>query len=543
MTEDKRSIERAQQIIEDMVLGYGDKFVGLEKLRTMKPSDEEMAGLEAYLAAAGRYKKSTSFLSDVISGKAVGLTRFNVATRYFLALDRFLTDYQGRNDHQKIVSGLNSYDRAAIRVLATTVVDVYRAEQLEAVAEHDTAAAMDYLKLLIAERLPHLAGFIEAMHFAITSEDNMGNVFGLIGNRMVYGYLLEAIADYCLDLIAFSRGHAKERPLYLPAFTHVQGAEPITEDIITANTVNSVLDLLSILADGDKVIFPFSGKLGGATGTLICHYAAYPDGDWLNFGREFVEGLGLHYTHRANQCVTYAREAQIFTTLANIINQLYKNNRDFIWLASCPAQFFVKKKKEGAKGSSVMPGKSNAWGGEGGYDMEAEIIDALFSLARRLPQYPHQGDMARSYPMRNLGTTFAPIFTALKRSMRERKDYVPNQSKIDAFFHEYPGLCGSALQTVLKRMNIPGDAYRKIQAISINHDGSYANQAQFRGRLAQTMEELDLNQEARMELLELLEPAHLLNQAQAQAVKDLEHYSLRLGQYKALAQKMQASTY
>jgi adenylosuccinate lyase len=541
--ERENSEVQARKIIEEMIKGYGDKFIGLEELMKIEPTPEQIAKLLAPVPAMGRNRKSCAFLDDVTSGKAVGLTRFRVGKEYFIALNGFLTNYKGHGDKEKIVSGLSPEDIQAVRLLGLMVLDVFRAEQLEAVAEHDTAAAMDYLKILMAEQLPHLTVYIEAMHFAITSEDNMGNVFGLIGNRLVYGYFMGALVDYCQNLIAYCRKHGSEKPVYLPGLTHQQGAEPDTLDIITANTIESILGLLACLANPFRVTFPFSGKMGGAIGTLLCHYAAYPDGDWIGFGQKFVTGLDLHYTHRTNQSVTYAREAQILTTIANILTQVIKNTEDFISHASCPSQFFVKVKKAGTKGSSIMPNKSNAWKKEGGDAMLAEARDMLYSLARRLPEYPHQGDMARSYPLRNLGAVFAPVFTALGRLSEERNDYVPNYPKIDAFFHEYPGMSGSALQTVLKRMAVPGDAYREIQEISINPDGTYANQEQFVRGLAAKIDKFGLDNEHRDELMMLMEREHLLRKPQATAVADLERYSQLLGNYKKLSEKMKAPTY
>ena len=538
-------VREASKIVQEMVDGYGDKFPGLSVLFDIVPSDEQSKRCHEPIPALGRYQKNVIFLEDVTSGKAIGLTRFKVAKEYLRCLNEFLTSYEGRGADEKIVSHLADDDIQAIMLLGVTAVEVFQAEQIESVTEHDTAAATDYLKLLIATRLPHLAPYIEAVHFACTSEDNMGNVYGLIGNRLVFGYFFDAISDYCLNLIAYSRKHSRSQqvPLYLPALTHQQAAEPISFDIIQANTIEGILKIMNDLTGPSELTRPFSGKLGGATGTLICHYAAYPDADWHTFAHDFVIGLGLSYSHRTYQCVTYAREIQIFVMIANILTLVEKATKDFISHASCPAQFFVKQKKAGSKGSSIMPNKSNAWSMEGAIPMLREARSALFSIAESLPVYPHQGDMARSYIFRNLGSAFMPIFIALNRITSEMNSYVPNLPKINAFFHEYPGMSGSALQTVLKRMKIPGDAYREIQEISINHDGSYANHDQFRSGLEAKIEKFNLSSVQRDELLNLLNPGYLLKEAQSAAEDDLDYHALVLEDYKILAAKYSQSTY
>ncbi len=164
-----------------------------------------------------------------------------------------------------------------------------------------------------------------------------------------------------------------------------------------------------------------------------------------------------------------------------------------------------------------MPSKSNAWQQEGAQKMLIEARDNLLLYAKELPSYPHEGDMGRSYMLRNIANVFMPIFIGLNRISKEMQGYVPNPDKINAFFREYPGMAGSAIQTVLKREGIPGDAYRTIENIAINPDGTYANSEQFRAGLGRTMDELNLSPSLRKELSDLLEPNNLVKKANEMA--------------------------
>jgi len=332
-----------------------------------------------------------------------------------------------------------------------------------------------------------------------------------VGNELVYGHFMKALLDLCEFMINYVDINESEGPLILPALTHRQAAEPTTLGKKIATRLYAIDSLIRRLVTGVGQFQPFSGTLNGAVGNFSCHYVAYPEGiRWEVFAKEFVEKQGLQYEIMSDQCVTYAVESHIFTTIANILTQVIKLVDDFVDLAACPGQFFVKRKKAGQKGSSIMPNKSNAWAREGAIGMLEEARSHLIFLACSLPAYPHEGDMKRSYLFRNIATAFMPILIAFKRITSEMANYYPNHKKIQNFFNEYPGMAGSSIQTVMKRMGIKGDAYRSIQDISINHDGSYANASQFRRGLGGKMKELDLTRTQRRELRSLTNMENLV---------------------------------
>ena len=499
--------------VDEMIKGYGPGFPSLEELFATEPSEADRLRLESPIPALGRYLRSVKFLNEVTSGKAVGILRFKIITRYFTALSVLMRKYQGIHAHQKIIGPLSDSELSAISEIGKNIKDVLQAERIEKFTEHDTAAAGDFVKLRIAHDFPHLTSSIEGVHFACTSEDVMGNVFGLIANNLVFKHFLGALLDFCASIINFTEKYEVSGPLLLPALTHQQAAEPITLGKKNATRLRAIDYLIGQMWKEDGSFQPFSGKMGGGGGNLICHYAAYSDIDWRSFAKDFVEDLGLHYEEMTDQCVSYVVEVQHFCAIANILTQIIKLTKDFVNMASCPSQFFVKEKKKGVKASSLMPNKCNAWGMEGAIRMLVEARTSLLFLAQALPDYPHEGDMGRSYLFRNVGNCFMPIFIALARITSEMSKYHPNPAKITAFFDEYPGMAGSSIQTVLKRMGIASDAYRAIQEIAINPDGTYANQEQFRQGLEKKMGEFDLPEDSRRELRALLNPANLVGPA------------------------------
>lgn len=490
-------------VIGEMVRQYGEKFPGLEHLFATELTPEDFKQLDSPTPDTGRYLGSVVQFQDTTSAKNIGLLRLQIIVKYLIALSEFLNKNNDGN-RPAVVPWLNQSQVKRLEKIGQFPVEVKMAELIERCTNHDTAAAGELVKLLIGKDIPDLRSYVEAVHFACTSEDVMGNVFGLIGNRVVYGMLVPRLIDYLRFLMKYCETYEANGPLILPAFTHEQAAEPTTLGKKWAVTIRAIIYLLEKLQVAKGGFQPFSGKMGSAVGNLAAHFSAYPNANWWKFSNNFVSDLGLHYESMTHQSVSYAVEVQIFSTLINVINQIMKITDDFIKMARCPAQFFVKKKKKGEKGSSIMPGKSNAWACEGALKMLTKARALLRNLVDELPNYPDEGNMGRSYLMRDMGSAFMPIFIALDRITREMNSYQPNHANIKAVLDRYPGMCGSSLQTVLKRLNFEGDAYRAIQGISINDDGSYANADEFRTGLIKVLNEMGIDEVTKVELLETI---------------------------------------
>lgn len=522
--------------VQALVEGYGPDFPSLEELFGLEPTEQQRLMLSQPTPEQSRYFKSVAFMCEVTSQRTVSLTRFRVMIEYFIALSQTLTAWSGVNQDEAIICPLSPEDETALRELGRSDSDILRAEIIEKFTEHDTAAAGDYLKLLIGTRLPHLEPSIEGVCFALTSEDTMGPVFGLIGNSLVYGHLLPKLLDFMELLVKWVDKLEGNGPLIIPALTHQQAAEPTTFDKEVATFLAAVVFHLDRMMDNDEFI-PFTGKLGGAVGNLTNHFAVYPRTNWRQFAERFIEGLGLTYEHLSYQSSAFAVEATIFTELGNIFTHILKFIEDFLRLASCPGQIFVKRKKKGTKGSSIMF-KSNAWAIEGAREMLIEARDNLFRLAQRLPAFPHDGDMGRSYLMRSLGKCLMPAFIALDRITSEMigdmetRGYAPNPEKIASFFREYPGMAGSSIQTILKQAKIEGDAYRAIEGIAINSDGTYANAEQFASGLERVMTDLHLSGEVCAKLRKVLDPSNNIGDADKLARRACDNFVLHISRYR-----------
>lgn len=498
-------IEIGKAIVADMIKGFGPGFPSIEQLLSTEVTSEDIIMLKSPIPHLGRYYKSNAFLEEVTSSASIGLKRFTVIIEYYIALSELLETYIGKRP--KIIRKLTPEEKEWLRTQGKTLKEVIMAERIESFSEHDTAAAGDLMKLLIAFYREDLAAYIEGVQYMETSEDTMSIVFGLIANDLIYRRFIVRLVDFCLSRIEF----VKKYNLIIPALTHEQAAEPI--DLIKKflPRLQAIKNSMDDLVGKNGEFKPFSAKLNGAVGFYTTFYAAYPEIDWPRFSKEFIEGkFGLYCEEITDQCASYQREANIFSTTCIMLTQVIKMTTDFVSSARCPAQLFVKKKKAGTKASSIMPNKSNAWGMEGAVRAIRKTRTLLEFVGRELQEYPDEGNMGRSILFRDLGSDFMPAFTGLDRIQKEMDSYVPNPENVAEFLDRYPGMSGSSLQIVLKQYRIMGDAYRVIQDIAINPDGSYAKSTQFKSGLEEKMKQLGLPEEVCDELRSLLNPDNLI---------------------------------
>ena len=525
---------RGDTIIDAMIAGYGPKFkhkdlYGLFAAAVATPEDTER--LTAAFPAQGRYHRNTKFLKHVTSSYALGRIRYRLFAEKLIWLAKIMKRYNGVHKNRKIIRGLTRIEERELLLLGDHIDFDVLAEMLEDVTEHDTAAYADAFKFLIYRNLPQLRDYIEAVHFMDTSEDNWGNTVGLMLSELVFGHSVSAYLRLCESLLNHASEHEhvgiwqtppaqqnEQGMLILPAFTHWQTATPTTYIKKVTQTVSEIVKHLYRLTDGERFL-PFSGKFGGITGNYDAHFAAYRDIDWFREGRRFIEGLGLEYDPLQNQCASFATEAMHFRTLQTVNSQIIKFAKDFRFYVSCPGQLFIKPLKAGQKGSSSSPAKTNLWQIEGRFLRKHSCL--LGFLADELTDYAGEGDMGRSGLMRDVGNDFSNLFIAVSRISRELSACVPNAANIRVVFEKYPGMCMSAMQYVLKREGYLGDAYRAIQGMVINPDGSYATRNEFMPRFQQFINKAGFSPRVRRELMSHMDPIKLVQPIHRQAKREM----------------------
>ncbi|MGB5027362.1 MAG: adenylosuccinate lyase, partial [Chitinophagaceae bacterium] len=198
---------------------------------------------------------------------------------------------------------------------------------------------------------------------------------------------------------------------------------------------------------------PFSGKFGGATGNFNAHHVAFPKTDWIKFGNEFLQSLGLNRQQCTTQIEHYDSLAAHFDCMKRINNILVDLCRDTWTYVSM--EYFTQKTKKGEVGSSAMPHKVNPIDFENA-EGNLGLANAIFEhLAAKLPVSRLQRDLTDSTVLRNIGVPFAHTLIAFRSIEKGLNKLVINDAKIYDDLDNNWAVVAEAIQTVLRRENYP----------------------------------------------------------------------------------------
>lgn len=527
--------------IEAMFDGLGLDPHEIIQLAGENVSQDNLYRVASPFPVSGRYKRYSAFMEDVTSLKAWYKYRIVVVVEYFIALADTMAGYNGTFSSQKIISGtLTESMKHALRSIGPglTPQQIAQVEAIEKRSDHDIAAITDWMKfmvdqqnVLVDQQGKAFEAGLDGFHFGRTSEDVNSPVFALINRELFFKYLIPEVIAFQEVVISYAREYDR----VTAGLTHGQPAEPTTigkQFMNTVAAIDFVLRRIFLPYDhtGTRTGISFPVKTFGAVGNHSDLRAAYPDIDWVKNDQCFVAALGsgLHLDMMTTQANLYGEYKVVYDAVCTIARHILKFNRDFWGWTSF--QWFKKRKKEGVKGSSVMPNKYNPWRMEGASKILEKFIVQLEYTTKALMDYAYEGDMGRSIIMRDIGDDFAKFFIALGRIREELQLYEVNEEKIDEFLQNNPGLAGGAAQTILKRERVPGDAYRRIQEVMINPDGTYVSQQEFRGRIQEMIDEEVISSELGKEILFLADPQNntgyaceLVQSAIAQAEETIVH--------------------
>jgi adenylosuccinate lyase len=452
-------------------------------------------------------------MDDLTSLKAWYKYRIIVIVEYFITLADTMADYNGVFSDKKIIPfRLTKEVKEALRKIAhdLTPQQMAQIEAIEAKSDHDTAAITDWIKFIVDKRnifsatSKEIENSLDGFHFGRTSEDVNSPMFAIINRDLFFNHLIPEVMAFQETAIKYASSYNH----VTAGLTHGQPAEPTT---IAKQITNTVAAIDSIIRQvflpfndkGEHTTVSFPVKTFGAVGNHSDLRSAYPDIDWIENDKKFISalGTGVHLDTMTTQANLYGEYKRIYDAVCTIARLILKFNNDFWGWTSF--QWFRKKRKAGVKGSSVMPNKYNPWRIEGANKVLEKFIVQLEYTSKALMDYPYEGDMGRSIIMRDIGDDFAKFFIALGRIREELELYELNEDKINQFLDSNPGLVGGAAQTILKRSQVEGDAYRHIQAIMINPDGSYVSREEFIKRL---MENQSIPEEVKKEILTYSDP-------------------------------------
>jgi len=298
------------------------------------------------------------------------------------------------------------------------------------------------------------------VHFACTSEDINNLCHAMMLRESRHQVMLPALDSLIGKLRQLAHDYAD---LPMLSRTHGQSATPSTVGKELANFVYRLERQRKRIA---SVELP--AKINGAVGNYNAHLAAYPDFDWENFSRQFIEQLGFVFNPYTTQIEPHDGIAELFDAYAGINTVLIDMARD-LW-AYISVGYFKQKVKEGEVGSSTMPHKVNPIdfeNAEGNLGLSNALLD---HLSAKLPVSRWQRDLTDSTVLRNMGTALGYAALAYDSCRRGLDKLEAEPRRLAEDLDESWEILAEPVQTVMKRFGID-DAYEKLKALTRGKGG------------------------------------------------------------------------
>jgi adenylosuccinate lyase len=385
----------------------------------------------------GRYASKTTELSNYFSEFALIKYRIIVEIKYFKALAALpLPQLEGIGSEKlaqldNIVRYLSSESGAEVK-------------EIEKRTNHDVKAVEYYIKKEFDEL--GLGKYKEFIHFGLTSQDVNNTATPLSLKDAIHNTYLPSFQSIIEELKKLSKDWAN---IPMLARTHGQPASPTRlgkEIEVFANRLEVQLEQLKLI--------PFSAKFGGATGGFNAHYVAYPEIDWHEFAKNFVENdLGLSRSFPTTQIEHYDNLGAIFHCLSRINTILIDFCRD-IW-TYISIEYFRQKTIKGEIGSSAMPHKVNPIDFENA-EGNLGLANAIFGhLAEKLPISRLQRDLTDSTVLRNIGVPMGHTIIAFASIKKGLSKLLLNEEKLNSDLESNWMVVAEAIQNILRREGYP----------------------------------------------------------------------------------------
>ena len=323
----------------------------------------------------------------------------------------------------------------------------------ERITNHDVKAVEYFLKDK-ASANPELAAVSEFIHFACTSEDI---------NNLSHGLMLKAGRDIALEQMtavyqAIRQLAHRYADLPMLSRTHGQTASPTTLGKEMAN----VAYRLGRQIQQFKTV-EILGKINGAVGNYNAHLSAYPDVDWAENAKQFIEGLGLNFNPYTTQIEPHDYIAELFDAVKRFNTILIDFNRD-VW-GYISLGYFKQRLKEGEVGSSTMPHKVNPIDFENSEGNLGIANATLAHLGEKLPISRWQRDLTDSTVLRNLGVGLAHSLIAYEAALKGIGKLEVNPNRLAEDLDNAWEVLAEPIQTVMRRFGI-SEPYEKLKAFT-----------------------------------------------------------------------------
>jgi adenylosuccinate lyase len=431
----------------------------------------------------GRYAAQVERYARAFSEEALFRQRFTVEVEWFLAL--------AAEPAIRELPAMDAEARSAIRRWVTGFgpADVARIKQIERRINHDVKSVEYLLKEKLAGIGLGAAG--EFVHFACTSED-INNVAHALMLRDGLGNSWLPQARALTDEVWVQAEKYASMPM--PSHTHGQPASPTTlgkELAVFAHRWQRQIDAIEAT--------PLLAKFNGAVGTYAAHCVAYPEVDWIEFTRRFVESFGLTWNPLTTQIESHDALAEVFHGLIRFNSVLVDYCQDMWDYIS--RNYLRQRPVEGEVGSSTMPHKVNPIDFENAWSNAGVSSALLEHLASKLMVSRMQRDLSDSSAIRNMGVAVGHSGLAIASARRGLSKLSPDPRVMAEELEGEWEVLAEAVQTVMRRYGLP-EPYERLKALTRGAEISAEEVGVF-------VKGLGLPPDAEARLLELTPPGYV----------------------------------
>ena len=314
-----------------------------------------------------------------------------------------------------------------------------RVKQIEATTKHDVKAVEYYLDEKFKEK--NIDRYNHLIHFACTSEDINNLAYGIMEKQL----LEEIYIPNMNKLIEAIKNKANEYyNIPMLSHTHGQNATPTTvgkEWIIYVYRLSKILDKIKT----EKI----AGKFNGTVGNFNAHVISYPNIDWIQVSKEFVESFGLECNLFTTQIESHDNISIIFSEI-KLLNNIMLDFDNDMWMY-ISRNYFIQENTKGEVGSSVMPHKINPINFENSMANIKIANGILTSFIDNLQICRMQRDLSDSSILRNIGVAMAHTIIAIKQTIKGIGKVKANDEFLKEELNNTPEILAEAVQTILRK--------------------------------------------------------------------------------------------
>lgn len=405
---------------------------------------EDINTLLAISPIDGRYRNITENISEYFSEFAFIKYRVFVELDWLNYLLHMKEIYSGNEDYTDVFEKIkNKFD----------IKEAQRVKEIESKTNHDVKAIEYYVREKLEEN--SLGKFCYLVHFACTSEDINNTAYGKMITDFINNVLLKNIEEL---IVSVKKESKKLANVAMLGHTHGQNATPTTvgkELAVFVYRWNSIYEYIKNI----KLKAKFSGAVGNFNG----HVISYPEIDWFNVCKDFINKEGLEFNPLTTQIESHDLICILFSYM-KLFNNITMDFNSDMWLYISRGDF-KQKTVSGEVGSSIMPHKVNPINHENSM-ANIRISNSIFdSLVNNLQVSRMQRDLSDSSMLRNIGVAFAHTIVSIKQTIKGFSKMEVNSSKLEKELEEAPEVLAEAIQTILRK-NGCNNAYEMLKELT-----------------------------------------------------------------------------